>query len=160
MRSTFICLHCGKQVPPNPRIKKGQKYCGAKECQQARKREWDKKHYNTNKTYRKKRLTSQNTWRKKRAADQYQKEYRDKHPEYVKRNRELQRNRNKKQQILQQEANCKKIVNTDALSSYPSENGIYTLIPIKEGKIVNTDALLVQMKTLTDTEAFFPPNTY
>ena len=99
-------------------------------------------------------------WRDKFPAHEYQKKYRENHPDYVQRNRELQRNRNKKQQILQQEANYKKIVNTDALSSYLNESRVYALIPVKEGKIVNTDALLVQMKTLTDAEAFSPPNTY
>ncbi|GAH81454.1 unnamed protein product, partial [marine sediment metagenome] len=39
-------------------------------------------------------------------------------------------------------------------------SGVYALIPIKEGKIVNTDALLVQMNTLSDAETFSPPNTY
>jgi len=149
MISTFICHHCGKQGISNPRIKKGQKYCSREECQRARKREWDKERYNSDKTYKYRRLSSQKIWRKKRPSHEYQKNYRKMHPEYVNRNRELQRNRNEKRQKLKQKDIEGMIVNTDTLFTHPLIDGTYALMQVtKGGKIVNTDTLMVRMQIL------------
>jgi molecular chaperone GrpE (heat shock protein) len=149
MISTFICLHCGKEVPRNHHIKRGQKYCSAKECQRARKREWDKERYNSDETYNYRRLSSQKIWRKKRPSHEYQKNYRKMHPEYVNRNRELQRNRNKKRKKSKQKDIEGMIVNTDALFTHPLIDGTYALMQVtKGGKIVNTDTLMVRMQIL------------
>jgi hypothetical protein len=44
------------------------------------------------------------------------------------------------------------IVNTDALSLQATIDGAYALIPIaKGGKIVNTDAFMVQLRAMTGT---------
>ena len=146
---TFICLHCGKDVPRNPRIKRGQNYCRAKECQKARKREWDKERYNSDDTYKNKRLSSQKIWRKKCPSYEYQKNYRKMHPEYVNRNRELQRDRNKKLKKSQQKDIEGKIVNTDTLFTHLLIDGTYALMQVtNEGKIVNTDTLMVRMQIL------------
>ena len=149
MISTFICLHCGKEVPRNPHIKQGQRYCSAKECQRARKRTWDKERYHSDRTYRYKRLLSQKAWRKNWPSHEYQKSYRKMHPDYVKINRELQRGRNKR---------CKKpdpknlssiIVNTDASITHPLTGGTYALLQVTTGgKIVNTDTLIVRMQII------------
>ncbi len=93
-------------------------------------------------------------WRANRPAHEYQKNYRDTHPEYVKRNRDLQRERNKKRQNAQ----TPMIVKTDALSLRPLCDGTYMAFEIKNGKIVKTDALLLQMETFSDKEAFYPAN--
>ena len=82
MFSTLICQHCGRRCRCNPRVK-NQEYCSRKECQQARKREWEKKKYRTNKKYREARLKSQKTWRKNYPHKEYQKEYRSRCPDYV-----------------------------------------------------------------------------
>lgn len=130
MPRTFTCLHCGKTLPCNPRIKKGQKFCGAKECQRASRRTWKKKQYNTNRTYRKKNLESQRAWRKQRPSHQYQQEYRNTHPAYVDRNRELQKKRNKKRR----KESLPMIVNGNTLSLQPSVVGAYALIQVKKRK--------------------------
>ena len=149
MISTFICLHCGKELSRNPHIKDGQKYCSAKECQKVRKQTWDKEHYNSDRTYRYKRLSSQKIWRKKRPSHEYQKNYRKMHPEYVNRNRELQRNRNKKCKKPVEKDLSSIIVNTDASFTHPLTDGTYALIQVtKGGKIVNTDTLMVRMQIL------------
>jgi hypothetical protein len=146
---TITCLHCGREVPHNPHIKRGQNYCCAKECQRVRKRVWDKKRYNSDRTYKYKRLSSQKIWRKKRPSHEYQKNYRNMHPEYVNRNRELQRNRNKKCKTPVQKDLGNMIVNTDALSTHPLIDGTYALMQLtKGGKIVNTDTLMVRMQIL------------
>jgi hypothetical protein len=149
MVSTLTCLHCGKEVPRNPHIKQGQKYCSAKECQRARKRAWDKERYNSEKTYKYRRLSSQKIWRKKRPSHEYQKNYRTMHPDYVNRNRELQSNRNKKCKKSEQKGIEGMIVKTDALFTPPLIDGTYALMQVtKGGKIVNTDTLMVRMQIL------------
>ena len=156
MPGTFICHHCGKTLPRNPRLKKSQKFCSARPCQQARKNAWGKKEYQTNKSHRKKRLLSQKRCYKKRSGYAYQDEYRKKHPKYVSRNRELQKERNQRHQQCESSI----IVNTDALSLQAGIDGAYALMPMsKEGKIVNTDALMVQLRAVTSPQAFSPSNT-
>jgi hypothetical protein len=146
---TFICHHCGNEVPHNPHIRRGQKYCSTKECQRARKREWDKERYNSDETYKHKRLSSQKIWRKIRPSHEYQKNYRKMHPEYVNRNRELQRNRNEKRQESKQKDIEGMIVNTDTLFTHPLIDVTYALMQVtKGGKIVNTDTLMVRMQIL------------
>ena len=136
---TIICLHCGKEVPRNPRLK-NQKYCCAKECQQARMRTWKNRQYKQNSEYHKKSLVSQKVWRSKYPAYQYQREYRKTHPEYVMRNRDQQKERNKKRQ----KDHSTMIVNTDSLLFQSREDGVYTLSRIKKNMIVNRNALSLQ----------------
>lgn len=139
MISTFICFHCGREVPRNPRVKH-QKYCGAKQCRQARIRSWKNKQYKTNRKYKSRSLASQKAWRSKYSAYKYQREYRATHPEYVARNRDLQRERNKKRQ----KDPSTMIVNTDSLLFQPMKNGVYTLSRIKKNMIVNRNSLSLQ----------------
>ena len=155
MPRTFTYRKCGKTLPRNPRLKK-QNYCASPDCQQVRKNVWGKKAYRTSKAHRKKRLQSQKRCYKSRPGHVYQDKYRKSHPEYVMRNRELQKERNKKRQKDQ----ASKIVNTDALSLQPSDDGAYALMKVtKEGKIVNTDALMVQLRVVSDIQAFSSPKT-
>ena len=164
MIRTFTCLHCGKNLPSNLRLKNKQKYCSDNECQKARMRRWKQRQYKKNRSYRKKSKDGQKIWRMSYPADQYQKEYREKHSVYVDRNRELQRERNKKRKkepvsvivktdalVLQPRddgayelSKVKKnmIVNRNTLSLQPSIHGAYTLLMIKDKKIVNRNALL------------------
>jgi endogenous inhibitor of DNA gyrase (YacG/DUF329 family) len=136
---TLTCQYCGKLVPRNPRIK-NQKYCCAKECQQARIRIWKNRQYKKNSKYQKRSLASQKVWRSKYPAYQYQRDYRKTHPEYVMRNGDLQRERNKKRQ----KDHSTMIVKTHALLLQPKEDGVYTLSRIKKNMIVNRNALSLQ----------------
>jgi endogenous inhibitor of DNA gyrase (YacG/DUF329 family) len=136
---TFTCQYCGKLVPRNPRIK-NQKYCCAKECQQARMRSWKNRQYKKNSKYHKRSLAGQKVWRSKYPAYQYQRDYRKTHPEYVIRNRDLQRERNRKRQ----RDHSTMIVKTHALLLQPREDGVYTLSKVKKNLIVNRNALSLQ----------------
>ena len=140
MLSTFICHHCRKEVPFNPRNKKKQKYCSEEDCQRERRRIWKKRQYKNDDTYRKRCLEGQQAWRKSYPSDQYQKAYREKHPDYVKRNREMQRERNKRFHGGVKE----RIVKTDAILLRPGLDGTYTLTKIHRKKIVNRNALMTQ----------------
>ena len=136
---TFTCQCCGKLVPRNLRIK-NQKYCCAKECQQARMRRWKNIQYKKNCKYQKRSLAGQKVWRSKYPAYQYQRDYRKTHPEYVMRNRDLQRKRNRKRQ----RDHSTMIVKTHALLLQPREDGVYTLSRVKKNLIVNRNALSLQ----------------
>jgi hypothetical protein len=149
MISTFICQHCGRKCRCNPRVK-NQNYCSREECQQARKRVWDKKHYHTNKKYREKRLASQKIWRENHPQKQYQQEYRARHPEYVAHCYEKQNERYKTRRKAEREALEKNNVNTDAIFTQPKRVGVYKLIPVDDMKNnVNTDAFIVKMQILS-----------
>lgn len=136
------CLHCGKEVPRNPRLKK-QKYCCEKECQRARIRKWKKRQYKKSSKYHRSSLDSQKVWRIKHPVYKYQRDYRKSHPEYVIRNRILQRERNQKRK----KDHSTMIVKTHALLFQPGENGVYTLSKIKKNMIVNRNALSLQPST-------------
>ena len=155
MISTFICHHCGLRCRCNPRVK-NQKYCSAKACQQARKNTWGKTEYQTNETHRQNRLLSQKRCYQDRKGDVYMHKYREDHIDYRVRNRELQKIRNRKRK----KDESSKIVNTDALSLQPSIDGVYALMQVTtEGKIVNTDAFMVQLQAVADLQMFSASNT-
>jgi len=148
MNSTFICHHCGKSVPRDPRIKK-QKYCSSLNCQNARKRLFDMKTCSTPKGKSQKKGCNKR-WRDARPAHAYQKQYRLNHPDYEKRNREMQVNRNRK---------CQKdpssiIVKTDAILLQPLYDRVYAGFKVKNGKIVKTDALMLQLQAQASVKAF------
>ena len=150
MISTFICHHCGKEVSINPRIKGGQKFCSAKECQRASRRTWKKRNYATNKCYRKKCLDNQRAWREKYPACDYQKLYRKNHPDYVNRCCELQKERYEKRREAEQKAIEQNIVNRNTLFSNPRGDGVYKLIPIESSENnVNRNTLMVRMQILS-----------
>jgi hypothetical protein len=77
------------------------------------------------------------------------KEYRELHPEYVDRNREQQKERNKKRQ----KDPVSMIVKTDALLLQPLYDGLYAGFKVKNGKIVKTDAFMLQMQLQQGAEA-------
>ena len=148
MPSTFKCLHCGKTLPKNPRLKKIQKYCSAKKCQQKRRSVRKKERYNSDLKYREKHLETQKSWRENRPAHLYQKEYRKSHPRYVERNRKLQKTRNKKRK---KEA-ASMIVNGTSLFTQPSVNESLAVFKIKNEKIVNGTSFIARMEILSKKE--------
>jgi len=158
MASTFICTHCGKRTRKNVRIKKGQRFCGSRSCQLARKAIWDRKMNQTDKEYRESRIQSKTDWREKPRGYTYQREYRENHADYVKDNREK---RLKKYHEKKLSGAKKNFVKTDALSSEsPIPSGFYALFPYRSnasGKtpenFVKTDALIVQLTGLQQIAA-------
>ena len=162
MSKTFKCRHCHRWCKRNPRIKGVQKYCGSRECQNVRKKKWDRYQRLKNPDYRKRRRTSNQRWRDKYPGHKYQEEYRESHPDYCKENRRQQVSRNQNRQTP---AIPPKIVKTDALTSESvALQGLYVLLPYKKAvkktdtkKIVKTDALIVQIVAGTGfTGGLFP----
>jgi len=161
MSETFICSHCQRESLKNPRLKTPQSYCGAKECQQARKNCWERNQLKRDSGYKNRRRAAKRRWYKRRPGDRYQASYREAHPDYCQANRASQRERNRKGR---QKGSSEKIVKTAAL---PSKNliaqGLYVLLPYDQTdarKIVKTDALIVQIIAQTGAgSGFFPQNS-
>jgi hypothetical protein len=151
MPRTFTCHHCGKVTTRNPRLKKKQRYCSSRKCQNARKREFDKKLDPTPKG-RMLRKQRNKRWRDKKPAHEYQHSYRNHHPDYVSINREQQKKRN----ILHQKESTSIIVKTDALFLQPLSDGLYAGFKVKRGKIVKTDALMLQMHVQQGVGTYLP----
>lgn len=150
MPCTFTCRHCGKVTTSNPRFKKKQKYCSLEGCQNARKRAFDKKVDPTPKG-RMLRKQRNKRWREKSPAHVYQRSYRNLHSEYVFSNRQKQKKRNKKRQM----ESPSMIVKTDALFLQPLYDGLYAGFKVKKGKIVKTDAFMLQMQLQQGLDAHF-----
>ena len=161
MATTFICINCRQLKPANIRLKGKQEYCGAAECQRARKAAWQKEKMARDPEYHSQQSECVHKWRKKRPCDQYQKQYRQDHPEYVKKNRELQIIRNRKRAVL---LSFQKIVKMDAFSLPQIEKSntciMKPFMVDESGKIVKMDALLAQITYLqtdiTSYSAQFP----
>jgi len=127
MPKTFYCQNCGLEKEANYCLKE-QKYCGAKECQRVRKREFHKKKMAEDASHRRDHLQSIADWRTKQPWAHYQSRYRQTHSKYVQQNREQQRRRNQKRR--QRDALSSSppvIVKGDACNSIKS--GTYLLTP-------------------------------
>ena len=155
MITTFICCHCGKELPQNPRLKKKHLFCSAPECQQTRRSARKKERYQNDVVYRKKHLESQREWRGRRHCHQYQKDYRESHPGYVARNRELQCKRNKRRQRVPSPM----IVNGTSLITQPSNNEVYAIFKVRNEKIVNRTSFLAHMQVLSREQAILVQNS-
>jgi hypothetical protein len=156
MQKTIKCKNCGQEKPANIRLKGTQKYCGAVECQRARKAAWQKEKMAKDADYRASQHECVKQWREKRPPHQYQKQYRQDHPEYVSDNRNKQRIRNQKRRA---QTTHEKIVKMDALQKQLEKSEIYIMTPYKmdtSKKIVKMDTLLVQLQAFQgDRHTFF-----
>jgi hypothetical protein len=160
MQTKLLCKNGGHEVDANPRLKGNQLYCGAPECQRARKRTWQKNKMATDKKYRRNQIACLVRWRKEHALHRYQKQYRQDHPEYVEKNREKQRLRNDKRR--QRVQLSPKIVKMDAFQNQAIKSGVYWLAPCAmdaSQKIVKMDALLVELKKFHDDSPIHIANT-
>jgi hypothetical protein len=91
MSLTNQCVHCGRPFEPSPRVK-NQRYCSDKDCQRARKREWQKEKLLSDPDYQANQRDCQKQWHQRHPG--YYKQYRDDHPQREERNRLLQCYRN------------------------------------------------------------------
>ena len=162
---TIVCHHCGRRVISNKKLKHlTQHYCGSKECQRARKLNFERIKYKNDSSYRC-RKSEKYMERKKIRKDQgnlqyysqYQRSYRSIHPEYVIRNREKQRERNAGKR--DRKSLTTKIVNPDTLMLEQIDNDqVYAMFAIDRQKIVNPDAIMperIDKLLYTDSKPLF-----
>ena len=82
MNAKFQCAapHCKRLFEPDPRVK-NQRYCGEKDCQQARKRKWQKDKLAADPDYKANQRDCQKDWLQRHPN--YHKQYRQNHPAYL-----------------------------------------------------------------------------
>ena len=131
---------CRELFTPCPQVP-NQEYCSKKECQRARKREWNRNKLATDKNYRENRKDAQKRWRKKNSG--YWKKYRACREDYAQKNRLQQVARNQKRQQCAL-GTC--IAKTDeCVEKNNVVTGIYRLIPIRGDTIAKTDESIVEI---------------
>jgi len=122
-----------------------QEYCSRKECQMARKTQWQRRKLSSDEDYRKNQADCQERWLKKHPG--YWKRYREKHPEYAQRNREKQRERN---QNNRRQPTARSILptiaNMDAKNPQkPLISGFYELTPVADTPFANMAPIIVRI---------------
>ncbi len=151
--ATIVCLHCGRKVLRNKKLKHlEQRYCRLAECQKARRLAFGRKKYKEDQQYRSRKLSkvAARHTNSRLEHSEYMRRYRKSHLEYVDRNRDTQRERNRKRQ------KTSKIVNPYALIAQRSDNQhVYAMFAIDCKKIVNPYTLMpehIDKLLLTDTK--------
>lgn len=84
MSETLQCVHCGKPIKADPRVK-NQRYCSDKECQRARRRQWQREKLLSDPDYKANQRDCQRKWREHHPG--YYRDYRQRHPQSRERNR-------------------------------------------------------------------------
>ena len=127
-----------------------QKYCSRKECQRARKTEWQRKKMANDEDYQKNQADCQARWSAKNPD--YWKKYRDKNPEYTQRNREKQRQRDRSKSGSKANTSIfRNLAKMDASKAQkPIISGMYELIPVKRQNLAKMDALIVEINEITE----------
>lgn len=122
MSETIQCFHCGKSIKANPRVK-NQRYCSDRECQRARRREWQREKLLNDPDYKANQRDCQRKWHEHHPG--YYQDYRERHPQSRERNRLLQRYRNSRRWTRQ------KIATMDAFPPAPVLTPtLYYLLPV------------------------------
>jgi len=162
MAKIIRCKHCKRLVPANPRVK-NQRYCGSKECQQARKSEWHRKKMKSDPYYAQRQNQSRQRWCDKNRD--YWKNYRNTHTEYADRNRELQKQRDQKRRrrCVKMDASDSSAFEMDAsgeicvantggyaipdrdLAKMDASKEIYILIPISSENLAKMDKIDIRI---------------
>lgn len=139
-KQRFRCVACKKLRPLRV---KGQRYCGQKACQQARKSAWNNKKYSSDVDYRNNQKQSTKSWLESvGGAARYHRNYRKKRKQKV--NVSLFANKTNK-------ANTN--ANMDALlDKSPVKTGRYLLFPVDSA---NMDALLVNIADISMAYDYF-----
>lgn len=136
MRKKRACKECRRLFTPSPR-RPDQRHCSRKECQKARKRDWQREKMKNDETYRAKQQASKKAWREKNPD--YWAKYRQQHPEYVQRNREKQREREARSRIAKMDV-------LEPQSFF--ESGTYRIIPVR-CDLANMDVILARIEAVS-----------
>jgi hypothetical protein len=135
---------CRRLFLPDSRVKE-QRYCGKKECQRVRKRQWQRRKIKEDQDYRDNQREAQQCWSEHNP--EYWGRYRDQHPGYVKRNRDLQRERDRRRR----RADLAKMDASTDISHVKS--ACYYLIPAK-GNLAKMDASSIKYYLIPSTYPF------
>ncbi|MDR0226033.1 MAG: hypothetical protein LBI66_06400 [Burkholderiaceae bacterium] len=137
------CSACGEAFEPRPQAPR-QSYCAKAECQQSRKRLWQRTKRKTDHDYHENQAQAQSNWRGDHPD--YWRRYRESHPDYAADNRQQQRRRNAKRTSRQRE---KAIANSDASSGTLPVQGTFRLIAIDPVTWAGRHEWLVQITSVS-----------
>lgn len=130
------CNHCGRSFVVTSRHP-DQTYCSRKECQRARKTDWQRRKLASDEDYRVNQAACWADWASRHPG--YWKRYREKHPEYVQRNKEKQRERNRINRAKPP------LIATSSNNKTPFISGYYELIPVADTPCANMEPILVRI---------------
>ena len=146
------CKHCGRSFVISARHP-DQKYCTQKECQRARKNDWQRHKLASDEDYRSNQVACKTEWLKRNTG--YWKQYRKKHPEYAQRNREKQRKRNLNRRQPSDRPIASSVAKMDAKNQKRALiSGYYTLIPVTDIPVANMEPIIVRIH-----ETVYPKNS-
>lgn len=137
------CACCGCYFRPEPRVK-GQRYCGKRRCQQARKNKWQRQKLKIDIDHQSTKQESQQVWLE--SNEGYWKRYRHKNPNYVERNRQLQRVRDRRRSdAAKNRLDFADLAKKDALASFFVEDTMrYFLLPAADN-LAKKDMIMVKI---------------
>ena len=137
----MICIHCGKEFSPNPRVK-NQRYCSDRKCQTARRARWYREKMAMDPAYKDNQKRCQKEWLDNHPG--YYRKYRQEHPKYVERNRLLQLKRNAKRRS---DSVSRLIAKIDALNTgiYSRKGELFRIIPQDGRLIAKIDSLIIRL---------------
>jgi hypothetical protein len=137
------CKHCGRSFVINSR-RPDQKYCAQKECQRARKNDWQRQKLASDEDYRCNQSACRTNWLKHNTG--YWKQYRKNHPEYAQRNREKQRERNLNRRRSSDRPIASSVAKMDAKNRQKVLiSGYYKLIPVSDIPFANMEPIIVRI---------------
>lgn len=144
------CKNCGCLFEQSPRHP-NQKYCTKEKCQKARKAKWQREKLASDEDYLQNQQDCLDRW--VRYNPDYWKNYRKNNPEYTRRNREMQRERNRKKRSQNTtESIATPIANMDMVNAENVKiSGRYLLIPYTGLNIAKMDALIVEIRDITES---------
>ncbi len=136
-----ICVHCGCEFEPNPRLKE-QKYCGRKECQLARRRIYQSVKMRTDPIYKDNQRNCQKDWHERHPG--YYRKYRKKNPQYTEKNRAQQRLRDMRRR---KNGLVNLLAKMDSLSDplHRRSGGLFKLIPKDRELLAKMDSFTVEL---------------
>ncbi len=146
------CKHCGRSFVIGARHP-DQKYCAQKQCQRARKNDWQRRKLASDEDYRGNQAACQANWSKGNTG--YWKQYRKKNPEYAQRNREKQRKRNFNRRQRFDRPIAPGVAKMDAKNQQRALiSGYYKLIPVTDMPVANMEPIIVRIH-----ETVYPENS-
>ena len=138
---TFRCACCRRIRLRNPRVK-NQRYCGARQCQQARKTKWEREKLQADLYYRINKKECQERWKQKNPD--YWKQYRQTHPGYRRRNRRMQSRRDHRISTGK-EFGDGYLVKMDTLDAFLNDTTVSYFICPAKSDLAKMDALEVKI---------------
>ena len=147
------CKHCGRSFVISARHP-DQKHCTQKECQRARKNDWQRRKLASDEDYRNDQAACKTEWLKHNTG--YWKQYRKKNPEYAQRNREKQRERNINRRQRSDGPIASSVAKMDAKNQQRTLiSGYYKLIPVTDIPVANIEPIIVRIH-----ETVYPENSF